>query len=105
MVDLRRQSADIMRLAKSAPSPSGLDAVTAALDSKWEGIQAAGLKVLGAWGGRRSIKLLKGFLQEAVQREAAWSIRGVAIRNLAPLLDSRDAKWVLQLYFTLPTVT
>ena len=79
--------------------------MTAALDSKWEGIQAAGLKVLGAWGGRPSIDLLKTFLQDAFQREAGRSIRGVAIRNLAPLLDSRDADWVLQLYFSRPTVT
>jgi hypothetical protein len=105
MDDLRRQSADITRLANLAPSPRRRAVVAAALDSKWEGIQSAGLKVLGAWGGRGSIGRLKSFLQDAFQREAGWSIRGVAIRNLAPLLDGSDAEWVLQLYFSLPTLT
>lgn len=74
----------------------------AAVASKWEGVQAVALDTLGRWGGSESLNALRRFLEEAFGREAGWAIRGVAIRNLIPIVAAADTDWVLDLYFKRP---
>jgi HEAT repeat protein len=80
------------------------DEVLEAVHSKHEGIQSLALQVLGIWGGKSSVKVLREFLIGAVERKHGWSIRGVAVNALAPWIVASDAKWLLDLYFALPGV-
>lgn len=66
-------------------------------------MQAVALDALGRWGGPESLVRLRSFLDEAFRREAGWSIRGVAVRNLIPLLTASDAGWVLDMYWDRPS--
>jgi HEAT repeat protein len=99
MDTLQREAMELRAVANLGATAGAREAVLAGLRSKWEGIQAIALDVLGRWGGSDSKVLLRTFLLEAFAREAGWAIRGVAVRNLAPLLTEEDAGWVLDLYF------
>lgn len=78
--------------------------VLEALHNNHEGIQSLALQVLGAWGSTDSIGTLRTFLTQAWEREAGWSIRGVAVKSLAPHIRPADAEWVLELYFSRPAL-
>ena len=104
MDELQRQVANLRALGEQPPTPERRAEMLSALQSKFEGIQSVALDVLGRWGGPESSEVLRAFLQEAFVREAGWAIRGVAVRNLIPLVSAADAAWVLDLYFGLPDV-
>lgn len=104
MDDVKQQVAYLKEMAALKRTSEREKEVAAALASKWEGVQSAALQVLGTWGGGPSKDALKGFLVAAFQREAGWSIRGVAIKAVGPLLDRDDVDWVLKLFFSLPSV-
>lgn len=74
--------------------------MSTALSSKFEGIQAVAAEVLGAWRDDRSKRALRDWFSATLEREHSWAIRGVAMRELAPMLKSEDADWVLNLYFS-----
>lgn len=104
MDELQRKATALRALASVPATPERRAVVVAALRDKFEGIQSVALDVLGAWGDGESATMLREFLQGAFSREAGWAIRGVAARNLIPLVTASDADWVLDLYFTRPDV-
>jgi HEAT repeat protein len=91
-------------LALRRPRADDRVQVRHALDDKFEGVQSAALKVLGAWGDAESCELLRTFLVKAFERPYGWSIRGVAIQALVPHINKGDVEWVLGLYFGLPGI-
>lgn len=101
---MQEQASDLRSLASRRPTPARLATITAALDSKFEGIQSVALQVLGKWGGAESVELLHDFLRQAFMRDHGWSIRAVAVKALAPHLRPTDAERVMNLYFGLPNV-
>lgn len=96
--------AALTALAQQRPRPDRLGEVRAALEDKFEGVQGAAVKVLGAWGDADSCKVLRAFLIKAFDRPHGWSIRGVAIKALIQHIDNGDADWVLDLYFGQPEI-
>ncbi len=101
---LQERVAALNALAQRRPRPDRLGEVRDALEDKFEGVQGAAVKVLGAWGGADSCKLLRSFLTKAFDRPRGWSIRGVAIKALTPHIDNGDVDWVLDLYFRLAEI-
>jgi HEAT repeat protein len=101
---LQEQVSSLLLLASRKPTPKRLALVAAALDNKFEGIQSAGLQVLGVWGDTQSRSILRQFLQQSFARPNGWAIRTAAIKALAPHLRSEDASWVLSLYFGSPDI-
>lgn len=101
---LQERVAALNALAQRRPRPDRLGVVRDALQDKFEGVQSAALKVLGAWGDAESLKLLRSFLTKAFERPHGWAIRGVAIDALVPHIDKGDVDWVLDLYFGQPHI-
>lgn len=99
---LQEEAEKLRRLGYSKPNCTGMSIVREAMSSKWEGIQSIALQVLGQWGGKEAIEMLRSFLVNAYAREYGWTIRGVAVRSLAKIVGSDDVDWVLALYFSLP---
>jgi HEAT repeat protein len=102
MDQMQELASDRRSLASLKPTPERLATITAALDSKFEGIQSVALQVLGKWRGTKSVDLLHDFVSKAFTRDHGWSIRAVAVKALARHLRPKDAEWVLTLYFGLP---
>jgi|SRR5205823_3946855 len=102
MEDLSELAARLWTLAEQSPTSASRAEVMAALHHKREGIQSIAAQVLGAWGGRESVEPLRVWLLVCQQRESGWAVRGVAVRQLAQLVESQDANWVLDLYFSVP---
>ena len=102
MRELKEQVSRLRQIAELPVTQERRAEVLKALESKFEGIQAVALDVLGFWAGRNNLEVIKGFLIDALERQYGWAIRGVAIRNLIPLVASEDAEWILDLYFTRP---
>jgi hypothetical protein len=103
MNDLERQASHIRALGQHVATAERRAEVMAALASKWEGVQSVALDALGAWGGPDSLTAVRSFLGETFDRDAGWAIRGVAIRNLIPMVTAEDTDWVLDMYFKRPT--
>ncbi len=104
MADLRAICERLRLMANRRPNPEQRAEVIAALSSKWEGVQASAVRVLGSWGNRDSVERLREFLIRCFDREAAWGIRGVIVQALRPIVTADDVGWVLDLYFSLPGV-
>ena len=103
MEDLAELTAHLRSLGEEPPSPERRVEVMAALTHKREGIQSTAAQVLGRWGGRESVEALCGWLRECERRKYGWSVRGVAVRELAKLVGAQDVEWVLELYFGAPS--
>ena len=103
MNDLEEQTAYVRSLGQQVATTERRAEVMAALANKWEGVQSVALDALGRWGGSDSLTALRRFLEEAFGRDAGWSIRRVAIRNLIPMVTAEDTDWVLGMYFKRPT--
>jgi HEAT repeat protein len=101
MIDLRKTCERLKQLGRRKPTIEARREVEEALRSKWEGMQSAALHALGDWGDRRSVDLLREWLQEAFQRKYGWGIRGVAVKALARCVREEDVPWVLETYFGL----
>lgn len=99
MDDLKAQVVHLRSLGTLPPTPERRAEVVRALHHKREGIQSVAIQVLGRWGGRESVTVLREWLMSSLARERGWSIRGVAIRELARLVEPGDTQWVLDLYF------
>jgi HEAT repeat protein len=102
MDDLKAQAVHLRSLGELPPTPERRAEVVLARHHKREGIQSVAAQVLGHWGGRESVSVLRDWLVDSFARESGWSVRGVAIRQLASLVESSDAQWVLELYFGVP---
>jgi hypothetical protein len=100
MADLREITYRLRRIGQKRPSPEARAEVAAALSNKWEGVQAVAAQVLGGWGDRESVELLRRFLVRCIDRKFGWSIRGVAVRALRPVVTEEDVDWILDLYFS-----
>lgn len=98
MSDLEPIQSRLRSFANSKPNAVRRALVEEGLNSKFEGTQALALKVLGAWGDRKSVNRLKEFLETAFDRKHGWGIRGVAIDALQNCLTDRDVEWVLGLF-------
>jgi len=83
----------------SRPNATSRREVEEGLRSKWEGVQVWAGRVLASWGDRRSIDLLHEWLEGLLEKEAAWSVRGEAVRALCQCYKSADVPWMLDLYF------
>jgi hypothetical protein len=101
---LQERVASLRALADLPPTPERRAEVLHAVASKFEGVQSVALDVLGRWADAESARAIAQFLRDALGREAGWAIRGVAVRNLAPLLTRADAEWVLDIYFSQPDI-
>jgi HEAT repeat protein len=101
MADLRATTARLRQLGTKRPTPATRAEVVAELASKWEGVQAVAVEVLGGWGDRQCVDCLRQFLVRCFDREAGWGIRGVAVRALRRVVTQADVDWVLDLYFRL----
>ena len=102
MDDLSELAAHLWSLAEPPPTPETRAEVVAALKHKREGIQSIAAQVLGAWGTRDSVPPLRDWLLECQERDSGWAVRGVAVRQLAQLVEAVDADWILDLYFSVP---
>jgi hypothetical protein len=88
------------RLARTRENPETRREVEAALSSKWEGVRANAAKVLGIWGGRRSVDVLREALESSMEKRAGWALRTVLVRALCQCTDPvEDAPWMLDCYF------
>jgi hypothetical protein len=83
----------------SRPNAPARQEVEDGLRSKWEGVQVWAGRVLASWGDRRSIDLLREWLDGLLTKEAAWSVRGEAVRALCQCYRPADVPWMLDLYF------
>ena len=99
-VEINRECARLESLLHSRPNETARKEVEDALRSKWEGVQVWAGRVLAAWGGRRSIDALRGWLEVSLSKEAGWAIRGEAVRSLCQCYEPRDVPWLLDLYFS-----
>jgi len=104
MNGLQGEAEKLRRLGNLKPNPERMTLVKEALSSKWESVQSIALQVLGQWGGKEAIQMLRRFLQDALAREHGWSIRGVVVHALAKIVGADDVDWVLDLYFSRPGV-
>jgi HEAT repeat protein len=101
-MDLKDEVAGLETLRGREPTPQRLAQVTAALESKFEGVQAVAVRVLAAWGDAKSLMAARRFLESTIDRKYGWSVRGVAVQALAPTIQQGDADWVLGLCFQRP---
>jgi len=99
-VEINRECARLESLLHSRPNETARKEVEVALRSKWEGVQVWAGRVLAAWGGRRSVDALRGWLEVSLSKEAGWAIRGEAIRSLCQCYEPRDVPWLLDMYFS-----
>jgi len=76
MTDLKALTHHIQQLGKNKPNESSRKEMEGYLSSKWEGVQGAAIKALGAWGDRESFETIKAFLLPLFEREHGWTIRG-----------------------------
>jgi HEAT repeat protein len=97
--DLKAYAVHLRSLGELPPTPERRAEVAEALRHKREGIQSVAAQVLGRWGGRESLKAIREWLGGSFARENGWSIRGVAVKQLAQLVETKDVEWVLELYF------
>lgn len=103
-IDLQVEVAKLRALVGRKRTHTARADVVAGLSSKWEGLQSVALRVLGSWGDAESKVTLCSFLENADNRQFGWSIRGVAIEELARCVGEVDADWVLDRYFALSGV-
>mgnify|MGYP001806936847 CR=1 FL=1 len=102
MADLKAITERLRSFASRRPTPEQRAEVVAALSSKWEGVQATAVRVLAGWGDRDAVGLLSQLLTRSFDRTHGWSLRGVIVHALRPVVTAEDVDWVLDLYFTLP---
>ena len=98
MDDLKAHAVHLRSLGELPPSPERRAEVADALHHKREGIQSVAAQVLGRWGGRESLDVIRAWLMECFGRKNGWSVRGVAVEQLVTLVEPCDAGWVLELY-------
>jgi hypothetical protein len=98
-IDFREAVTHLRRLATEKPSAERRAEVQRALDSRFEGVQAVGAEVLGAWADQESVVMLQEWLDRLLGRPRSMGARGVAVRELAHCAGLVDADWVLDRYF------
>lgn len=70
---------------------------------KWEGVQVVAARVLGKWGGRRSVELLRNWLIGYYDRKSRnMGVERVASEALLACYEAQDVAWILDLYFSKP---
>jgi len=89
-------------LLASTPSDERRARVLAGLQSKYEGAQSVATQVLGVWGDRESVEMLRQRLVSLLARSDAFALRGVTVAALARWIAPVDTNWVLDLYFSRP---
>ena len=103
MTDLKQICDRIRYLGSQEETPDARAEVEAAFALKWEGAQAVAARVLGHWGGRRSVELIKEWLLNYYHRQRrGGSIEKVAVDALLECFDIQDNSWILDIYFDEP---
>lgn len=87
-------------LGAGVATPEAMAEVTKALLHKREGVQSVAAQVLGTWGGRESVTLLRSWLLDCMTRPNGWAVQGVAVRQLAHNVGPEDVDWVMDLCFS-----
>lgn len=96
--------AALRRMLDAGPTPERRAYVLDSLDSKYDGAQSLATQVLSVWGGRESIDTLHQRLVALLARTDAVSLRGVTIDALVRCVEAADTSWVLNMYFSRPTI-
>lgn len=91
-IDLQVEAAKLQALVGRKRTNAARVDVEAGLRSKWEGLQSVALRVLGSWGDSESKAALRSFLESAGSRQFGWSIRSVAIQELARCVGEVDCR-------------
>src|SRR5579859_5570706 len=98
MPDLAVVCNQLKRLATQPENPDARAIVEEAFNSKWEGVKVTAAKTFAAWGGRRSVELLKSWVYQCYLDEN-FGLRIKAEKLLAQCIEDQDADWVLDFYF------
>lgn len=101
MDDLRAHTRHLQALGELPATLERRAEVAEALHHKHEGIQSVAAQVLCQWGGREAIAAIRAWYLACLDRKRGEAVRGVAIAQLARLVDAKDVDWVLELYFDL----
>ena len=104
-LDINTCSLRLREYLQLKKSPERSTFVLEMLGSKYEGLQAGAAKVLAAWGGPDEKALLKEFLLKVFQREHGWTIQGVVVKSLAPLITPDDTDWLLEATFSIQLIS
>ena len=99
---LQETTSHLRAIGAEPPTPERWNEVTAALESKFEGIQVVAARVLATWGGRAAVETLRPWLVKLCDRPDSFHARGAAAKVLAQCVEAQDTEWVLDLYFGLP---
>jgi HEAT repeat protein len=102
--DLKQTTDRLKEFGSRSATPEAREEIMAALESKWEGVQAVAAKVLAIWGGRESVAALRAWLIQCQQRKYGWAVRGVAVKALSECVDECDVDWILDMYFSVSGV-
>ena len=94
---IKVQSEALHNLARSKRSPNGMQAVKLGLNSKWEGVQGAALRVLEVWGGRDAVEIAKPIFEASVTKGNVGGLGLIARDVLIKHMDLRDSPWVMSL--------
>jgi hypothetical protein len=90
-------------LIRQRETPELRQEAEAALNSKWTGVQVCAARVLAKWGGRRSVELLKTWVEKWYwgDRHKHFAMQHTASDILAECIEPQDADWVLNTYLTI----
>ncbi len=103
MTDLHVLCTELKVLATQPETPALRQKVETDFNSKWTGVQVCAARVLAAWGGRRSIELLKAWVEKWYRGNERIDrvMRTTASDILAKCIEPTDANWVLETYLTI----
>jgi hypothetical protein len=84
----------------SKPSSVMTGEVEGMLQSRREGIQVKAAQLLAKWQRPSSKIALRQWLSKTLDRKKSPAVRAQAAKALAAFVVSRDAEWILDLYFS-----
>jgi len=94
-MDLKPLVNHLESLARSRANAQARAQVNEALSSKWASIRVQGVKVLCAWGDRKSIESALAAIDNLAAKESRWASVGAMAQTIAPHLRSADAPWIV----------
>jgi len=90
----------LKELVTLEPTVAHREEVKEAIATKREGLRVLSARVLAQWGDIESKECLKSLLTYHCQRQSGWGATGAITHSIAPLLDTSDLDWALELYLT-----
>jgi hypothetical protein len=105
--DLQVLCNELKAMATQPETPELREKAESELNSKWTGVQVCAARVLAAWGGRRSVELLKAWVEKWYfdDYKTYYAMQHTSSDILAECIELQDADWALEIYLALyPTV-